>query len=255
MIGGMRRLLPGLAVVATALAVAGPARADVSVQYFTLPPELKGAGTGLEVAPNGTVYFGSGDGFEQTPPIGRLNPALAVPGTSNGITWVTTPDAPGCCAAIFRDLSWSAFDNRLYWTRSDLTVGTVAGDVVTAAQIPNSPWGIAAAPAGGAWMTEYGSSNVAPAYTGNRIAMVEQRARPERVAEPRAADEHLRRHALRRQAEGDRRRARRQAVVRPGRGGPPGLPDRHDRQRRRLHRVPALPDRGDCAPACPPAPR
>ena len=51
--------------MATALAVAAPAaRADVSVQYFTLPPELKGITNGLDVSPAGTVYFGSGDGFE-----------------------------------------------------------------------------------------------------------------------------------------------------------------------------------------------
>jgi streptogramin lyase len=169
----MRRLLPGLAVAALALAAVPAARADVTLQYFTLPAELKGTGNGLEVAPNGTVYFGSGDGFEQTPPIGRLNPAQAVPGTANGITWVNTPDAPGCCAAIFRDMSWSALDGRLYWTRSDSTVGTLVADTVTAVQIPSAPWGIAAAPDGGAWLTEYGSSNVSPAYTGNRLARID----------------------------------------------------------------------------------
>ena len=88
MIVRMRRLLPGLAVVAAALAVAAPARADVTIEYFTLPAELKGVTNGLEVSPAGTVYFGSGDGFEPTPPIGRLNPALAVAGTSAGITGV-----------------------------------------------------------------------------------------------------------------------------------------------------------------------
>ena len=169
----MRRLIPGLAVVATALAVAAPAaRADVSVQYFTLPPELKGITNGLDVSPAGTVYFGSGDGFEATPPIGRLNPALAVPGTPTGITWVTTPDGPGCCASIFRDFSWSTLDNRLYWSRSDRLVGTVQGDVVSSGLVPVAPWGIVAAPDGGAWVTEYGSSNVQPDYIGNRIARV-----------------------------------------------------------------------------------
>ena len=127
---------------------------------------------GLDVSPAGTVYFGSGDGFQPTPPIGRLNPALAVPGTPMGITGVKTPDAPGCCASIFRDFSWSTHDNRLYWTRSDNLVGTLAGDVVTSAPVPAAPWGIVAAPDGGAWLTEYGSSNVGPAYVGNRLARV-----------------------------------------------------------------------------------
>ena len=43
---------------------------------------------------------------------------------------------------------------------------------MTSAPVPAAPWGIVAAPDGGAWMTEYGSSNVAPAYVGNRIASV-----------------------------------------------------------------------------------
>ena len=41
---------------------------------------------------------GAGNGFGDTPPIGRLDPAAAVAGTSAGITGITTPDGPGCCA-------------------------------------------------------------------------------------------------------------------------------------------------------------
>ena len=165
MIVRMRRLLPGLAVVAATLAVAAPAaRADVTVQYFTLPPELKGVTNGLDVSPDGTVYFGSGDGFEPTPPIGRLNPALAVPGTPKGITGVDTPDAPGCCASIFRDLSWSTLDNRLYWTRSDNLVGTLAGDAVTSAPVPDRALGDRRR--AGRWRVDH------------RVRLLERRPRP-----------------------------------------------------------------------------
>ena len=157
---------------------------------------------------------------------------------------VNTPDAPGCCASIFRDFAWSTFDNRLYWTRSDNLVGTLAGDTVSSAPMPAEPWGIVAAPDGGAWMTEYGSSNVAPAYSGNRIARVGAGLGLAEYPNLAMQTGELRRDALRRQAEGDRARARRQAVVRPGRGGQPRLPDRHDRRHQRLHRVPALPDDG-----------
>lgn len=172
----MRRLITGLAVAGVVLAAAAPAaRADVTTQYFTLPADLKGVSGGLAVAPDGTVYFGAGDGFMATPPIGKLNPALVSPGTPNGITGITTPDAPGCCASIFRDMSWSVRDNRLYWTRSDALLGTLdsAGTVVTA-PLPAAPWGIVAAPDGGAWMTEYSASNVGPTYAGNKIARVAQ---------------------------------------------------------------------------------
>jgi streptogramin lyase len=170
----MSRLSSGLAVAAVALAVAAPAaRADVTPQYFTLPATIDAVAGGLAVGPDGTVYFGGGNGFNQTPSIGKLDPALAVAGTSAGITGVVTLDAPGCCSSIFRDMSWSAKDNRLYWTRSDFLVGTLApGDKVATAPLPAAPWGIAAAPDGGAWLAEYSASNVAPAWAGNRIAQV-----------------------------------------------------------------------------------
>ena len=199
----------------------------------------------LAVTPDGTVYFGSGDGFDQEPPIGRINPALAAPGTSNGITWVRTPDnAPSCCAAIFRDMSWSTFDNRLYWSRSDLTIGTLAGDVVTANQIPNSPWGIVAAPEGGAWLAEYGSSNVGPAYTGNRLARVSSGLGLSEY--PNLGMQTGTWDGTRYDAKpaGHRRRAGRQALVHRVRRRQPGLPARHHRRRHLLPRVPPLPDGG-----------
>ena len=176
MIGVMRRLSLGLAVTGAVLAAAAPgARADVTAQYFTLPDGFAAASGGLAVAPDGTVYFGAGDGFNQEPPIGRVNPAQVVPGTASGITGITTPDAPGCCAAGFRDMSWSTRDDRLYFTRSDNTVGAVVSGTAPIAPVPVAPWGIVAAPDGGAWMTEYGTGPQTPDpadRAGSRIARV-----------------------------------------------------------------------------------
>ena len=166
----MRRPILGLAVVVAAAIAAPAAHAQGVPEYFPLPAGEKLAG-GIDVAPDGTVYFGAGDGFEPTPPIGRLNSALAVPGTSNGMTFVDTADGPGCCASIFRDVAWSTQDQRLYWTRSDSLVGTLVGDTAASTVISAGPWSIVAAPDTGAWFTEYTSSNVPP-YNGNRIAKV-----------------------------------------------------------------------------------
>ena len=166
----MRRPILGLAVVVAAAIAAPAAHAQVVPEYFPLPVGEKWSG-GIDAAPDGTVYFGAGDGFEPTPPIGRLNPALAAPGTSNGMTFVDTADGPGCCASIFRDVAWSTQDQRLYWTRSDSLVGSLAGDTAASTVISAAPWSIVAAPDTGAWFTEYSSSNVPP-YYGNRIAKV-----------------------------------------------------------------------------------
>jgi streptogramin lyase len=173
MMGVMRRLITGLAVAGAVVATAVPAaRADVTPEYFTLPAASQGLTGGLAVAPDGTVYFGGGNGFVQNPPIGRLIQTQAVPGTSNGMTFVETPDTPGCCSAQFREMTWSTKDNALYWTRSDNLVGRLVGDTVQTAPVPAAPWGIAASPLGGAWLAENYSSNVGPDYVGDRIAYV-----------------------------------------------------------------------------------
>jgi streptogramin lyase len=169
MIGAMRRLILGLAVAGLALA---PAAARADTTYYTLPSDFAGISGGLAVAPDGVVYFGGGNGFADTPPIGRLDPAQAVAGTSSGITGITTPDGPGCCSSIFRQLAWSTKDDLLYWTRSDSLVGTLKGTTVDSKVLAASPWGIAAAPGGGAWLAENSASNVGPGYAGNRVAQV-----------------------------------------------------------------------------------
>jgi streptogramin lyase len=172
----MRRLAWVLSAIATTLAVAAtPASADPAISYYTLPATY-GFGGGLDTTPDGIVYFGSAvtsadPEVSQRPPIGRLDPALAVPGTSNGMTFAVTPPYQTCCATQLRDMTWSTKDGTLYWTRSDGVVGradgTVMQSVSTTSKIP--PWGIAADPAGGAWLTEYGTGN-SPNYDGARAA-------------------------------------------------------------------------------------
>jgi hypothetical protein len=168
----MRRLLIGLATAGAALGgVAGTARADVTTQLFTMPAGVAQPGEALAVGTDGTVYFG-GDTFAPAPPIVRLDPAQAVPGTANGMTTVNPPDnAAVSGAATWRDFSYSAADKRLYWTRSDNTAGTLAGDTVATATLPVAPWGIAAAPGGGAYVAEYFEGG-GPAYAGNRLAFL-----------------------------------------------------------------------------------
>ncbi|MDA0179114.1 hypothetical protein OJ997_02310 [Solirubrobacter phytolaccae] len=142
-------------VAALGLAVATPAaHADVTTQYFALPAGIASTTGALEVTPDGNVFFGGSDNTEE-PPIGRVNTAQVTPGTSTGITGLKTPDAEGCCSSQLRDMTWSAKDARLYFTRSDRTVGKLVGDTVTLGTVPVAPWGIAAAPGGGAWMAEY----------------------------------------------------------------------------------------------------
>ena len=177
MISRMSRLFPGLAVAAALLAVAAPAaHAGVATQYFKMPAGADRAGSGLAVAPDGTVFFGADNYFSEAPPIGRLDPAQAAPGTANGMTTVNTTDNPAISgSAIFRDFSFSAKDQALYWTRSDNTVGKLVGNTATRVNVPVAPWGIVAAPDGGAWMTEYGTGAQTPNpadRAGSRIARV-----------------------------------------------------------------------------------
>jgi len=164
----MRAMLAAAALGLAAVPQA--AHADVAVQYFTPPAELTGSASAL-AAGGGSVFFGIGDGFNQEPWIVTLNPAAAVPGTANGMTYVKTPDAPGCCSSIFREFSWSDTDKQLYWTRSDSTIGKFANGIVTARQLTAQPWGIAAAGNGGAFVAEYSDSN-SPPYNGNRVSTV-----------------------------------------------------------------------------------
>ncbi len=161
-----------IAAAVAAAAVAAPAaRADTVPEYFNLPAPLK-MSLGLDVAPDGTVYFGTDDGT-QRPPIGRLDPAAAVPGTANGITPLTTPPNQTCCATQIRDVAFAPALNTLWWTRSDGVVGRLDGATMTSTSTSEkiAPWGIAAASDGSAWFTEIDATS-SPKYLGDRIAQV-----------------------------------------------------------------------------------
>ena len=173
----MRRLIPGLAVVAAALAVAAPAaRADVTIEYFTLPAAAQGRDQRRwrSVARRARSTSARGDGFEPTPPIGRLEPGAGGAGDlERDHLASTTPDAPGCCAVDLPRLRRGRRSTTGSTGRAAINVvGPLAGDTVTQAlDARPQPWGIAAAPDGGAWLTEYGSSNVVPGLhraTGSR---------------------------------------------------------------------------------------
>jgi streptogramin lyase len=171
----MRRLPWVMAAVAASLALAAPASADPTISYYSFPANYLFGG-GLDTTPDGIVYFGSAVNsadkeVSQRPPIGRLDPALAVPGTSNGMTFAVTPAYQTCCATQIRDLAWSATTGTLYWTRSDGLVGRADGNAMQSVSTTSkiAPWGIAADPGGGAWLTEYSTGN-SPNYDGARAA-------------------------------------------------------------------------------------
>ncbi len=180
MSGKLRLLLAAVA----ALAALAPAAAGAAVpEYFPLP-ESRAINTGMVADPSGNVWFGANAAnFFTTPPeLARLTPSLATPGTSDGISYFHTPKAAGegCCAFGIRDVAFDAVNQRVWFTRSmgvvgfgtpaGMTPGTESGMQVTLT--PGAPdlRGIAIAPGGVAWFTEHSSSNVAPAFAGNRIA-------------------------------------------------------------------------------------
>jgi streptogramin lyase len=171
----MRRLLPVSAVVAAAL-LAAAATAHADPEYFPLPAGYS-YGQGLDVSPDGIVYFGasrpsSDPLISQRPPIGRLDPVLASSGTSNGMTFLVTPTNVTCCATQLRGLAWSVTTGTLYWTRSDGVVGRYdASGGMQSTTLHAEPWGIAAAPDGTAWFTENSADNSANWY-GNRVGQV-----------------------------------------------------------------------------------
>ncbi|MDA0163177.1 hypothetical protein OM076_23085 [Solirubrobacter ginsenosidimutans] len=172
----MRRLITGLAVVVGALVSAVPtASADPTLDTYTFPIGVKSA-EGIAAAPDGTVYVGTDDN-SKTPPIAKVDPAQVSAGTAKGVTLIASPPHPDpavCCVRLFRDMSYSAKSNALFWTRSDGQVGKLDATGMSSITLTGNiePFGIAAAPDGGAWFSEKGASNVGPAYAGNRIAYV-----------------------------------------------------------------------------------
>ena len=177
-------------VVGVLFAVAAPAASAQTPEYFSLPPGYT-ASTGIATAPDGTVWFVVGKPGE--PSIGRLQPPLAVAGTSDGVSAFPTPEVAGvgCCANTVRSVAFDGVNNRLWFVQSDGVIGhanpalvapgTDQGMAATLvrAQQPNGDfvsvgelWDVAIGASGTAWFTEYRSSNVLP-YPGGRIASME----------------------------------------------------------------------------------
>jgi hypothetical protein len=184
----MRRI----AVALTALIVAaGPAGAVAATpEYFPFPAGYGVSNFGVVSDEAGDVWFSAsglnrprpGGGMQPTPSLARLRPSEAVPGTSAGISFFPTPDPPGvnCCANQLRSVTYNKVDHRLYYVRSDGNVGMATPSALvpgtslgmSSFMLPGYQdlWDVAPGKGGGAWFTEYSSSNQAPDYHGGRIA-------------------------------------------------------------------------------------
>ena len=170
--------------VSAVLAALTPATAAAATPEFFPLPESRGMNIGMVADPSGNVWFGANSTniFTDPPELARLTPTLSAPGTADGIAYFHTPKAlgEGCCAFSMRDLAFDPDKQRVWFTRSmgvygygspaSMSPGTTSGMQV--AITPGAPnlGGIAVAPGGTAWFAENGSSNVGPAYAGNRIA-------------------------------------------------------------------------------------
>ncbi len=160
------------------------AAAAATPDYYPLPTGHTIAG-GVTADGAGNIWFGVQGvprGSQPTPSLVRLIPGQASPGTSNGMAPFPTPDPPGigCCGNQLRSVTFNPKDGKLYYVRSDGTVGSA----LPASLVPNQTsgfdslmlpghqdlWDIAPSPAGGAWFTEHSASNVAPTFYGDRIA-------------------------------------------------------------------------------------
>lgn len=170
-------VLAALAVLASALA---PAASAATPEYFPLP-ESRGIGQGIVADPAGNVWFaGAMVSPETVPPLGRLVPSAASPGSSDGISFFPTPTiGEGCCANFIRDVAFDAANGRVWFVRSTGAVGfgvvsaMVPGQTtgLSAVKVPGGVdlGGIAVAPGGTAWFTENGATS-SPDYYGNRAA-------------------------------------------------------------------------------------
>jgi hypothetical protein len=163
-----------LCTASTALAAAAP-------EYFNLPAGYS-ASTGIAAAADGTVWFPANPSTPN-PALGRLDTALASPGTANGMTIYPTPLlSASCCANAVRSVAYDPANNRVWFVQNDGIVGFASLPAVSpgtsngiqARLVTNAPslLDIAVAPSGLAWFTENSSSNVSP-YPGGRIASID----------------------------------------------------------------------------------
>jgi hypothetical protein len=172
-------------IVGVVLLLAGaPAAMAATPEYFTFPAGYGVDDWGVTADGAGNVWFTAKSpphGSQPTPSLGRLIPAQASPGTSNGIAFFPLPDPAGvnCCANQARGVTFNPADGKLYYVRddgglgsalpADLVAGTSSG--FAALTLPGNVdlWDIAPSPAGGARFTEHSASNVGPTYYGDRI--------------------------------------------------------------------------------------
>jgi streptogramin lyase len=173
-----------LAAVAAALAALAPATAQAATPEFFPLPESRGTNAGIVADSSGNVWFGANaaDSFTEPPELARLTPSLAVPGTSDGISYFHTPSAPAdnCCGFSMFDVAFDAENQRIWFVRSRGTYGygtpgAMVPGTSSGMQVAQAPGvlelgGIAIAPGGTAWLTENSANSTGPAYAGNRIA-------------------------------------------------------------------------------------
>ncbi|HYV15606.1 MAG TPA: hypothetical protein VE972_06270 [Conexibacter sp.] len=181
-------------LAALILALFSPAAlaADPAPQYFDLPTGFT-AGAGVAAAPDGSVWFVANPVATPQPSLGRLIPAQASPGTTNGVATFPTPTQTGtsCCANGTRSVAFDAANNRVWFVQNDgivgfanaaaVSPGTSAGmtDKLLSTPIPGGHpdyhpvlWDIAVGPGGRAWFSEEGDYNLAP-YPDDRIASID----------------------------------------------------------------------------------
>jgi streptogramin lyase len=176
-----RLLIPAIATLT--LAGATPALADVTPEYFDLPTGFT-TSFGISAAADGSVWFVA-NGQSHTPGIGRLVPAQASPGTTDGVTTYPTPNlmTPSCCANAVRSVAVDGTTDRVWFSQNEgivgyanpeaLVPGTDDGMVATMLPGFQDLWDIAVAPSGLAWFSEQSAGNVGPNYYGDKIASID----------------------------------------------------------------------------------
>jgi streptogramin lyase len=169
-----------------------PRASAATPEYFTFPAGYGVDDWGVTADGAGNVWFTAKSPSrviqqppapqQPTPSLGRLIPAQASPGTSNGIAFFPLPDPANvnCCANQARGVTFNPVDGKLYYVRDDGGIGSalpsalVPGttDGFDSTTLPGNVdlWDVAPSPAGGVWFTEHSASNVGPTYYGDRLA-------------------------------------------------------------------------------------
>lgn len=174
------RLVLAAVTALTALSLAPAASPAATAEYFPLP-ENRPVSEGIAVDPDGNVWFAAGTiGAETVPPLGRLVPASALPGSSSGMSFFPTPAVgEGCCANFIRDVAFDPAKQRVWFVRSTGAIGygtpsaMVPGTAMgqSAVRLPGGveAGGVAVTGDGTAWFTERGANSTGPTYYGNRV--------------------------------------------------------------------------------------